>query len=86
MEAEGTFLIIFGAHMNILFVIKAKFLVLVQWLYRSSQVMLTIEPGMDVMFWAHVFLVSVLKATPNHIPLKYRCPNKESNRRREVTE
>jgi hypothetical protein len=31
-----------------------------------------------------VFLVSVLGSTPNHTPLKYRCPNKKSNRIRFV--
>ena len=27
------------------------------------------------LFYTHVFLVSVLRPTPNHIPLKCRCPN-----------
>ena len=50
--------------------------------------MLTIEPRMIIklsnLFQTHVFLVSVLGATPNHIPLKCRCPNKASNRIRVV--
>ena len=29
--------------------------------------------------WIHGILVSVLGATPNHIPLKYRCPIKTSD-------
>ena len=47
--------------------------------------MFIIEPLMVIIFWArspisfkHIsFWVSVLGATPNHIPLKYRCPNKK---------
>ena len=31
-------------------------------------------------FWIHGFLVSVLGATPNHIPLQYRCPTNLSDR------
>ena len=54
--------------------------------------MLTIEPKMGIMFCAcsfnlfkaHVFWVSILGGTPNHIPLKYRCPNKKSNRIRVI--
>ena len=32
----------------------------------------------------HAFLVAIFGATLNHIPLKYRCPNKKSNRIRVV--
>ena len=45
--------------------------------------MLTIEPGMVSIFWGCSpisckplsFVVPVLRSTPNHIPLKYRCPD-----------
>jgi hypothetical protein len=33
MKAAATFLIIFGAHMNIVFIIKVKILVLIEWSY-----------------------------------------------------
>ena len=53
--------------------------------------MLSIEPIMVIVFGAHtpmsrkrMFLVSFLGALPNHIPLKYRCPNKKSNQIRGV--
>ena len=32
------------------------------------------------LFWTRVFVVSVHETTMNHIPLKYMCPFKESNR------
>ena len=44
--------------------------------------MLTIEPRMVTclsmwfnLFLTHVFLVSILRSTPNYIPLKNKCPN-----------
>ena len=43
-----TSLIIFGAHMNILFFIEVKTLVLIEWSYKSFPIMLTIEPGMVI--------------------------------------
>ena len=53
--------------------------------------MLTSKPRMVIRFQArssisfkHVFLVSVLEATPNCIPLNYRCPIKISDRLRHV--
>lgn len=36
MEAVVTFLVIFGAHMVISFVVKVKFFVLVKWSYTRS--------------------------------------------------
>ena len=38
-----------GAHMNILFSIKVKILMLIRWLYRSP-IMLTAEPRMESIF------------------------------------
>ena len=37
IEAEATFLIIFRAHINTLFIIKIKILVHIKWSYRSPQ-------------------------------------------------
>jgi hypothetical protein len=36
IEVVVTFLMIFGVHMNVLFVIKVKIFVLIKWSYRSS--------------------------------------------------
>ena len=44
--------------------------------------MLTIEPRLGVSFLTHLF--GILGATPNHMSLKSRCPNKISNRIRHV--
>ena len=44
------FLMIFGAHMNFLFVIKVNILVLIKWLY--TQIMLSIEPRLVNKLWA----------------------------------
>ena len=76
-------LTIFGAHMNILFIIKVKILVLIKWSYRSPQSrwLLSLEQLAYILstkcnlFWTYVFLLSVLRPTSNHIPLKYRCPD-----------
>ena len=43
MKAIATFLVIFGARINIVFIIKVKIIVLIKWSYRSSQFMLTSE-------------------------------------------
>ena len=48
VKAIATFLITFGAQMNILFIIKVKILVLIKWPYRSLPIMLTIESGMAI--------------------------------------
>ena len=37
IEVVVAFLIIFGAHMNILFIIKVTFLLLIKWSYCSPQ-------------------------------------------------
>jgi hypothetical protein len=58
--------------MNILFIINVKILMLMEWSF-----MLTIETKMVIntlsayssCFQTHVFLASVLGATPNHMPL-----------------
>ena len=79
-------------YMNILFIINVKILVLNKWSYRSPQLckLLSLE---WLSYFEHVnpissiyisFLVSVLGATPNHIPLKYRCLIKISYRIRHV--
>ena len=55
------------------------------------QVLSTIEPRMvnhflstqSNLFETHMFLVSLLGATPTHIPLEYRCPIKISNQIRD---
>ena len=81
-------LTIFGAQMNILFVIKVNNLVLIKWSYVSP-IMLTTEPRVIIIFWAHSLisfkhLISVLGAKPNHMPLKKRFLIKRSNEIRHV--
>ena len=64
---KNTFLIVFGAHMKILSIIKVNSLVLIQWSYRSTPpIMLTIKHEMVIMFEhatqfhpTHVILVPV---------------------------
>ena len=48
---------------------------------KVPPIMLTFESRMVSIFSAHcpisfkhIFLTSILRSTPNHIPLKYRCP------------
>lgn len=43
MEAVGTFLIIFGAHMSILVIVKFRVIMLIKWSYGSFSSMLDIE-------------------------------------------
>ena len=38
--------------MNIIFIIKAKILMLIEWSYKSPQIVLSIKPKMDRHFWA----------------------------------
>ena len=52
IEAVATFLIIFGAHMNILFIVKVNILVLIKWSYRSPQLCWLTESRMVIIFWA----------------------------------
>jgi hypothetical protein len=49
--------------------------------YRMFYRILSMQSNL---FQIHVFLVSVLKATPDHTSLKYRCHDKESNEIRVV--
>ena len=78
--------------MTILFIIKMKILMLILWSYRPLPIMLTIEHRMityfkhavQIPFEKHVFLVSILGATANHIQRKNGCPDKRSNRIRIV--
>ena len=46
---------------------KVKILVLIKWSYRSPNCV-DPKPIMISIFWARIFLVSVLRCTPNHIP------------------
>ena len=72
-----------GAHMSILFIIKVKILVHVKVVIWVPPIMLIIKLRIVYIFWAcnsnlvfkHVFLECVLRSTPNHTPLKYRCPD-----------
>ena len=50
IKVIATFLVIFGAYMDILFNIKVKIVVLIQWSFRSPSIVLTIEPRMVTMF------------------------------------
>ena len=67
--------------MNILFIIKGIFLWALNGHRDAPNIMLTIDPARVIMFKqvgqshirTHVRLLSIVGATPNHIPLKYRC-------------
>ena len=51
--SRSHFCIIFGAHKSILFIVKVKIFVDIKWPYRSSPIMLTVEPKMvNISFWA----------------------------------
>ena len=83
-RACSTFLIIFGACLNILFIIEVNILLLND--HIDPSIMLTIEPRMVGNFWAlslvsfkHDFLVSILRSTPHCAPLKYMCSFRMSN-------
>jgi hypothetical protein len=65
IKVVATILMIFGAHMNILFIIKAKSLVLIKWSHRSPPIKMTIRPRMVFIFWA---LSPVLL---KHVPFWY---------------
>ena len=52
IEDVVTFLMIFGFHMNILFMIKVEILVLIKHSNMSSQIMLIIESTMVIIFRA----------------------------------
>jgi hypothetical protein len=78
------FLINFRAYMNILFIVKTEILFLIKSSYRSPKLCwwLLNEPKMvynKMNMYSNVlkthddaFLVSVIRFTPNHIPLKLR--------------
>ena len=86
MDAVVTFLIIFGAHIVISFTFKVKILLSLNGHNTLPPIILSFECWMAVIFWArnpisfkiHVFLGSLLNATPNHKLLKYRTPTKKS--------
>ena len=68
-------LIIFRTCMNIIFIMKVKIFVLIKWLHRSPQSSLEWLSYFEHMlhsFWAHLFMMSVLRPTLIRIPLKYR--------------
>ena len=78
-HAHSLCLIIFGAHMMLLLINKVKILVLIKWIYRSSPLMLTTKFRMVSVFGAlspisvkHVFLMYVLRCTPDLTPLNLR--------------
>ena len=81
----------FEAYMNILFIIKATILILIKRSYRfpklcwlwSLEWLSYSKHTVQSLINTSLF-ISVLGTTPNHIPLKHRCPNKESNRIRDV--
>ena len=83
IRGHTTWLKFFGAHVYILFIIRVKILVLIQWSLNGHKgppatlIILTIEPRIVILFWArnpiyfeHVFSVADLGATHNHIPLE----------------
>ena len=81
IEAIATFLVIFGACMNISFIIELEILMLIKWVYKFPQ-LCSLYWDLINMFQAcsplsfaerHVLLVSVLEFTLNHTPLKYTC-------------
>ena len=59
-----------------------------QFVMYFPPIILTIELRMGIIFWAcsfnilktNLFWISVIGGTPNHIPHKYRYPNKKSIR------
>ena len=78
---------IFGVHTFVLFIIKLNFSCSLNGrivtLPPPLPIMLTIEPRMINIFWTHYLIsskthavmVSVLRSTPSHKPLKYKCPS-----------
>ena len=56
IEVISTFLIIFGAHTNTIFIIQANILEFIKESYNPTppqpQIMMTTEPRMVVLFWA----------------------------------
>ena len=86
-------LTILRAYMNILFIIKMKFLKLIKWSYTSPPppMTLSVEPRMVNKFWAcnpiaskHLSFFGCVFIDPHltHTPLKYRCPIKKSDHKK----
>ena len=79
--AVAVFITSFGAHVNILFIIEVKILVLIKWSYKFLHLckLLSLEwvsyrilrMWSNDLFQTHYFLVSILEVTPNHVLLKY---------------
>jgi hypothetical protein len=84
-RGHGHFPHVFGAHMNISFIIKVKIFVLIKWSYRSprfywllSLEWLSYSEHRVQSLETHVFLGFAFGVTSNHTLLEYRCPNKKS--------
>ena len=78
IEGVATFLVDFGAHMNILFDVLVMIFVLIKLLYESLEFMLTMKVRM-VIYFEHIvqsllttclFGLPFLGVIPNHIPLE----------------
>ena len=86
-EALAISIIVFGAHISILFMVKVNFLFLIKWSYRFPQLCWLLNLGWLTLV-EHVvqsllntcLLVSILRSTPHHTPLKHRCPINRSIR------
>lgn len=87
MKGVAIFAMMLGVRMKILFIISVKILFLLMWSYRSPLKVSTIKHNSkqilstySCIFWTHdVLLVSVLRTTPKHTPLKYGRPIKIHN-------
>jgi hypothetical protein len=72
IKAVTIFVMIFGAHRKILYITDVKILKLFKWSYKNP-IILIIGPRILSILWAcnfsctHVFLISYLGATPNHM-------------------
>ena len=93
IEAVATVLIIFGAHMRSLLIIKVDMFVFIAWSYGFPRMMLTIEFRMVYVYRIHssisfehvsLWCTLIFGVTPYHIPLKYRYPIKMSNQIKQV--
>ena len=85
-KSMATFLVNSWVGMKISSIIKVKILVLIKQSYRSLQSFrllnlkyLSCWTRSPISLNTHVFLVSDIGATPNHMPLTYRCPIRISN-------
>ena len=63
--------------MSLLWFFKIKSAKAIKQSSRAPPILCTIQPTWQIIehevnpFWTHVFLVSILKSTPNHKQLKY---------------